>query len=192
VTEPIDAPAHVRIGARVYLRALADADVPQWAAWFNDADVTRSMNKGQFPNTEAQQRERLERLQRSTSDVQFGIATRDDHTLAGIIGIHRIDWTHRHGDISIVIGERGHRGKGLATEAIGLMIAHGFEKLNLHKLTAGMWASNPGSRRSFEKNGFVLEGTLRQSFWCEGRWVDEIRLGLLRDEWTGLLREGTR
>lgn len=176
-------PPAVRRGALVYLRALGSADVPRWAAWFNDSDVTRQMNKGQFPNTEGQQSEVLERLQRSRTDLQFGIATASADELIGIIGIHRIDWTHRHGDVSVVIGEADHRGKGIAVETIGLVVAHGFEKLNLHKLTAGMWATNVGSRRSFEKNGFVLEGTLRESFWCEGRWVDEIRLGLLRSEW---------
>jgi RimJ/RimL family protein N-acetyltransferase len=63
------------------------------------------------------------------------------------------------------------------------MVAHAFEKLNLHKVTAGMWASNVGSRRAFEKNGFRLEGTLRESFWAGDRFVDEWRLGLLRSEW---------
>jgi RimJ/RimL family protein N-acetyltransferase len=173
----------LRRGQQVHLRALDAADAPTCAAWFNDAALTGHMNKGAFPNTLAQQVEHLEKMQRSRSDVQLGIVLAETGQLIGTIGIHKIDATHRHGDISIVIGDTSIQGKGVATEAIGLMAAHAFEKLNLHKVTAGMWASNVGSRRAFEKNGFVHEGTLRESFWQGDRWVDEIRLGLLRADW---------
>jgi ribosomal-protein-alanine N-acetyltransferase len=173
----------LRRGTAVHLRALDGADAPICAAWFNDAALTGHMNKGAFPNTLAQQVEHLEKMQRSRSDVQLGIVLAESGTLVGTVGIHKIDATHRHGDISIVIGDPAAHGKGVATEAIALMTAHAFEKLNLHKVTAGMWATNAGSRKAFEKNGFVLEGTLRESFWQGDRWVDEIRLGLLRADW---------
>jgi RimJ/RimL family protein N-acetyltransferase len=172
----------LKSGKTVHLRALDAADAPVCAVWFNDEALTGHMNKGAFPNTLALQVEHLEKMQRSRNDVQLGIVLADTGRLVGTIGIHKIDWNHRHGDISIVIGDTSLQGKGIATEAIGLMTAHAFEKLNLHKVTAGMWATNAGSRRAFEKNGFVLEGTLRESFWQGDRWVDEIRLGLLRSE----------
>ena len=111
--------------------------------------------------------------------------TRTDEQLIGVVGLHHIDWVHRRGDISIVVGERALQGQGHGTEAIRLLTAHAFEKLNLRKLTAGMWASNVASRRSFERVGFVLEATLRQSYWRRDRYEDELRLGLLRDEWVG-------
>ncbi len=173
----------IRHGTRVHLRALTVDDAPVCARWFNDEALTGHMNKGAFPNTLPQQVEHLEKMQRSRGDVQLGIVLADTGRLVGTIGIHKIDWNHRHGDISIVIGDTSLQGRGVATEAIGLMTGHAFEKLNLHKVTAGMWATNAGSRRAFEKNGFALEGTLRESFWQGDRFVDEIRLGLLRAHW---------
>lgn len=173
----------LREGGRIFLRALSRADVPAWHAWFNSAEVTEHLNKGVFPVTAEAQVAYLESLSNSRSDVQLGIATKDTGELIGIIGIHKIDWLHRRGDISIVIGSKAHWGKGLAAEAVGLMVEHAFEKLNLHKVTAGMWSSNMGSMRSFEKNGFVLEGTLRENFFYKTGYVDELRLGLLRRDW---------
>lgn len=170
-------------GQQIFLRALSPTDIPVWYAWFNSAEVTEHVNQGAFPNTEAAQLEHLESLSKSRTDVQLGIAIKETGELVGIIGIHKIDWIHRHGDISIIIGDSRQWGKGIATEAIALVVEHGFKKLNLHKLTAGMWATNEGSRRSFEKNGFVLEGTLRESFFYKSRYVDEWRFGLLRSEW---------
>lgn len=173
----------LRESGRIFLRALSRADVPAWHAWFNSAEVTEHLNKGVFPVTAEAQVAYLESLSNSRSDVQLGIATKDTGELIGIIGIHKIDWLHRRGDISIVIGSKAHWGKGLAAEAIGLMVEHAFEKLNLHKVTAGMWSSNMGSMRSFEKNGFALEGTLRENFFYKTGYVDELRLGLLRWDW---------
>ncbi|MBI3126017.1 MAG: GNAT family N-acetyltransferase [Candidatus Tectomicrobia bacterium] len=170
-------------GGKVFLRALTRADIPVWHAWFNSAEVTEHLNKGAFPVTEEAQADYLAHLSKSRADVQLGIGAKEGGQLIGVIGIHKIDWVHRHGDISIVIGDSRWWGKGAATEAIGLMVRHGFEKLNLHKLTAGMWATNEGSRRGFERNGFVLEGTLRQSYFHKTGYVDEWRLGLLRAEW---------
>ncbi|MEE8241434.1 MAG: GNAT family protein [Nitrospirales bacterium] len=178
-----------REGKQIFLRALSPADIPVWHAWFNSADVTEHVNQGVFPNTEAAQQEHLHSLSKSRTDVQLGIALKETGELVGIIGIHKIDWIHRHGDISIIIGDTRSWGKGIATEAIALMVEHGFEKLNLHKLTAGMWATNEGSRRSFERNGFVLEATLRESYFYKSRYVDEWRFGLLRSEWE-IRREG--
>jgi RimJ/RimL family protein N-acetyltransferase len=172
-------------GDKIYLRPLRKDDIPRWHAWFNDPEITRHMNKGYFPNTEAAQEAFWEKLAQSTTDVQLAIVFKDSGELIGTTGIHKIDWIHRRGDVSVVIGDQKHHRLGVATEAVRLMVRHAFTKLNLEKLTAGMWASNPGSRRCFEKNGFKLEGTLRESYFCQGGYVDELRLGLLRREWQG-------
>ena len=174
-------------GERIGLRALCAADVPRWTQWFNDPAVTADLNKGLYPNTEASQAEFFERIHASRHDVLLGIAALriPAGELVGVIGLHHIDWVHRRADISIVIGEASAHGQGFGTEAIRLITAHAFDTLNLHKVTAGTWATNLGSRRAFEKAGFVLEATIRQSYWHRDRYVDEWRLGLLAEEWRG-------
>ncbi len=179
-----------RSGQRVFLRALKAEDIPVWHAWFNSSEVTQNINKGTFPVTEEGQREVFDALMKSRTDVQFGVVMKEDESLlVGVVGIHKIDWVHRTGDMSIVIGDRRFWGKGVATEAIALMTAHGFEKLNLRKITAGMWATNEGSRRSFEKNGYLHEATLKESFFCRSGYVDEYRLGIFRVRWEDMREE---
>ena len=195
-----------RSGHQTRLRALKAEDIPVWRDWFNSAEVTRNMNKGMFPVSEERQREIFDSLVRSRSDVQLGVVLKEgkgragsdpyggdgyeEGSLVGIVGIHKIDWIHRTGDMSIVIGEARCRGRGVGTEAIALMTAHGFEKLNLRKITAGMWATNEGSRRSFEKNGYLHEATIKESFFCESGYVDEYRLGIFRADWKSMRKEG--
>ncbi|EJU01270.1 acyl-CoA N-acyltransferase [Dacryopinax primogenitus] len=76
-------------------------------------------------------------------------------------------------------------GNGFATEVTEWIIQHGFEQLGLHRITLGVFSSNPAGQRVYEKCGFVHEGVTRKAFWVDGGWVDEIRMGMLEEEyWT--------
>jgi RimJ/RimL family protein N-acetyltransferase len=170
-------------GKRLYLRPFRKTDIPVWFNWFNSQAITEHMTKGVFPNTELAQEEFFQSISKSKADIQLAIVLKKDDSLIGTIGIHKIDWIHRHGDISVVIGDTNHWGKGFATEAVSLIIKHAFTKLNLHKLNAGMWSSNLSSKKCFENNGFREEGKIRKQFFYKDLYVDEYRLGLLREEW---------
>ena len=178
-------------GKRIVLRAFLSSDVPVWAGWFNDPAVTEHMNKGAFPVTESRQLEFLTRLSNSHSDVQLGIVARKDDQLIGSIGIHHIDWIHQHGSISLLLGNRDYWGKQFGAEAIGLMVSHAFLKMNLHRLNAGMWASNLAARSCFEKNGFRFEGTRLESYYHRTGYVDEWIFGLVRKDWDPDLSRNT-
>ena len=176
-------------GGRVVLRSLMPGDLTAWYAWFNDGEVTGAMNKGIFPNTFEAQSDYLGHLMASNTDLQLAITSKEESRLVGVIGIHKIEWLHKRGDISLVIGDRQAWRKGYGTEAIELMVRHGFERMNLHKITAGMWSSNEGSRRSFEKAGFVLEGTLKENYFRDDGYQDEYRYGIFRRDWESRGRE---
>ena len=90
---------------------------------------------------------------------------------------------HGFADISLLIGEKEYWGKGIATQAIELISNFAFETLNLHKLKAGCYSENIGSKKAFEKVGFNLEGTLKSQWKLNNRYQDELILGLLRNEY---------
>ena len=125
--------SHFIEGDKIYLRQFIKSDIPIWFTWFNDSLVTKHMNKGITPNTEILQEEHLQSLLKSKNDIQLAIVYKEDDALLGLIGIHRIDWVNRVGDISIVIGEQSSAGKGVATEAIGLIIKHAFLTMNIRR-----------------------------------------------------------
>jgi RimJ/RimL family protein N-acetyltransferase len=65
-------------------------------------------------------------------------------------------------------------GNGIATEALGLMVGHAFGELPYLRLQAMVFAENKNSARVLEKNGFVLEGTLRRHITKHGRVYDAL------------------
>ena len=55
-----------------------------------------------------------------------------------------------------VLVDRGVRGQGIATTAIGLACRLAFDELVLHRLQAGIQPANVGSQKAFLRNGFDL------------------------------------
>jgi RimJ/RimL family protein N-acetyltransferase len=74
-------------------------------------------------------------------------------------------------------------GKGLMTDAVRLMTYFSFQHLNAVRVYATVFVGNTPSRRMLERNGFVLDGTLRCQALKRGKWLDEWFFTLLRPEW---------
>jgi len=68
---------------------------------------------------------------------------------------------------------RGIAGK-LLSAAIGEARTRGARRLTLRVL-----ADNEPARRLYEAHGFVVEGTLREEFLIDGRYVDDVRMARL-------------
>ncbi|MFE9423453.1 GNAT family N-acetyltransferase [Kitasatospora sp. NPDC006697] len=75
------------------------------------------------------------------------------------------------------------RDRGLGSEAVRLIVGHGFEQLKLHRISLGVFANNPRARRAYEKAGFVLEGTHREALFIDGAWVDDLSMAMLASDW---------
>ena len=172
---------------KVILRIFEENDIPIWTSWFNDPEVTEFMNKGIFPNSIREQKEHLQKIHLDKSTIQLAVINKENGVLAGIVALHKLNLIHRTGDISILIGDRRELRKSLATNAVALIVRHAFEKLNLNKLTAGMWSNNKGSEKCFIKNGFVSEGRKIQQYYYKMEYIDELNYGLLRSNWRKLI-----
>ncbi len=82
----------------------------------------------------------------------------------------------------ILVGPHG-RNKGLGSEATALFLQYGFEVLNLHKIALQVFSFNPRGEHVYVKNGFVLEGILREDFMYENEYVDTKVYGILASEY---------
>jgi RimJ/RimL family protein N-acetyltransferase len=75
------------------------------------------------------------------------------------------------------------RGRGLGTETTRLVVDHAFGALGLHRVELEVFAFNPRARHVYEKVGFVLEGTRRESLRFDDGWVDCHVMAMLRSDW---------
>lgn len=71
-------------------------------------------------------------------------------------------------------------GQGIMTEAVRQMVEIAFDKLDIVRISAGIFEYNMGSRRALEKNGFVLEGVLKKSIYKNGEIYDSCMYALTK------------
>jgi ribosomal-protein-alanine N-acetyltransferase len=76
-----------------------------------------------------------------------------------------------------------HEGRGYMSEALGLVIAHAFGPMNLHRLMANYHPENVRSARVLERLGFVREGQAREYLFMNGKWHDSVLTSLTNPAW---------
>src|SRR2546428_12116577 len=166
------------VGPKVHPGRVEEDGAAGRPAWLNDPEVWRPLAVRGRPNTEARSREYICALD-PTRDQVFAIVTREDEQYVGNCGLHAIASVDRRATLGIVIGRKECWGRGFGTEAVRLLCGHAFETLNLHKICLASYATNERGLRMYAGVGFRVEGRRREQVFIEGRWVDEVVLGLL-------------
>jgi len=167
----------------VYLRELRKSDLEaNWFQWFNDNNITKYQDKGTFPNSIEKQTDYYEYLLSSKSDIVFAIIDKTSDEHIGNIGVHNIDYIHRRCEIGIIIGENKYRGKGIAKLCIDKVKSYVFDTLNLRRITVFIMHENIASIKAFESCGFLKEGTMKEHFYKNGKYLDSIIYSLIKKE----------
>lgn len=169
------------VGTNVYLRPLEEADAAACWTWLNDPDVRRTIAHRAGPNTEALSRAWIRDLD-FRRDQGFAIVTRADELYVGNCDVREINPVDRNATLGIVVGRKDQWGRGFGTDAVRLLCRHAFDGLNLHRVSLSCYATNERGLRLYARVGFTVEGRRREQVFLDGQWVDEIVLGLLRDE----------
>jgi len=99
--------------------------------------------------------------------------------LAGCIGLTKqVDVYRLTAELGYWIGEP-YWGLGIATKAVELVTAYGFEKLGLVRLYSGVFDFNKASQRVLEKAGYKLECIAEKSIIKNGLICNEYRYAKL-------------
>jgi RimJ/RimL family protein N-acetyltransferase len=162
-------------GEHLQLKTLTPAMVTQkYVDWMNDTDVTRYTESRFQKHTMESVKDYVKNISGSSRDYFYGVYT-NEHI--GNIKLH-VNEHHNLGDIGIIIGNKQQWGKGYATEAIKVLTQHGFDKIGLHKISAGIYANNPGSIKAFQAAGYKEDGRHELTYLSNGEYVDEIIMSM--------------
>jgi len=85
-------------------------------------------------------------------------------------------------ELGIAIGEKTLRGKGIGTEVVGLLTQLAFNQYNLHRVEMFTRRDNQAMIRAAMKNGFMVEGVMRETLYFNGKYHDGVILSLLRSD----------
>ncbi|MBN2752906.1 MAG: GNAT family N-acetyltransferase [Rhodospirillaceae bacterium] len=159
---------------RLTLRNLSEDDAGHvYLGWMQDPNILRHLEiRHSQPQTKASLTSFISTTNKSADTLLLGIFLRETGQHIGNIKLGPIDPYNRRADIGFLIGERSCWGKGYASEAIQATARHGIQSYKLHKVTAGCYASNIGSKGALTKAGFANEATLREH-WFMGDHFDD-------------------
>lgn len=177
-------------GQNIRFRSPERNDLPIFVRWLNDPEVRYGIAMF-LPMSQAREEEWFENmLKRPATEEGMVIEVRgpgpqgqESWTAIGNCGFMDIDWRNRNAEFGIMIGEKSYWNKGYGTEAVKLLVSHGFQTLNLHRIWLRVFATNPRAIKAYQKAGFTHEGTKRQAEYLDGQYVDVLIMSILRPEW---------
>lgn len=165
-------------GNYVGLRAIEKSDLSTLLEWRNNPDFRLFFREYRELNYDNQLLWYEKYVLNDSSTQMFAITTLDTNELIGACGLCYIDWVNRNADFSIYIGKDNlYIDEVFAIDAAKVMEKYGFEELNLHRLWAEIYSIDNKKKAFFKTLGFKLEGTLKETHWTEGRWVDSLYFG---------------
>lgn len=101
--------------------------------------------------------------------------------MIGFIGFPHFDFPNFRAEVGYMLAP-GFWGKGIASEALGLMNKFAFEELGLHSLYAVIDPDNLASAKVLVKQGYVKEAHFKEDFYFEGKFLDSVIYSLLKPE----------
>jgi ribosomal-protein-alanine N-acetyltransferase len=165
-------------GSKIEFKPMRLEEVLLIHAYASDEDVSRYIGWKLMHTLDETTAYVKEMMRREDADTHLyaSIYEKDSGVLIGTGMLFNFDEEARQAEIGYVF-HKGYWGKGYASEAIKAMTTFAGEQLGLHKVHASVVAANTGSARVLEKNGYVLEGRLRDHFFIDGAYDDALLFG---------------
>ncbi|WP_412063532.1 GNAT family N-acetyltransferase [Rubrivirga sp. IMCC45206] len=172
------------VGARVRLRPVREADVPDVLAMLGDGSHLRFWSHGPLADLDAA-RTYVEGMNRGFAErslFQWVAADPETDRLVGTVTFVGWDRQNRRCELGFILHPY-HTGKGLASDAVRTALAFAVDTMGLHRVEADVDPENTASARLLERLGFRLEGRFRERWftWFE-EWKDSAMYGLLADD----------
>lgn len=186
-THPVVVP-----GERIFLSTVQRSDLPLYARWFADLELTAYLGAMGTAFMPEHEEEWYNSVLHASNSRTFAIVIREGRQPIGSISLSHINTRPQTAELGIAIGEKSAWGQGYGTEAVRLMTDYGFTFLNLHTIYLWHASFNERGHRAYLKAGYQEAGRLRGVRVFAGKRYDDILMDVTRDEFgpsrlTGLL-----
>lgn len=168
--------------SRIYLRALEPDDYITTFEWRKDEEIQNMVGGPKYFVSKEKERQWVLNTITDSNRIVLGICLKNNNKLIGTINIQEIDWINRSARVPIIIGDKAEWGKGFAVEARFMALKFAFEERGMHRIWALVLENNIASLKLHGRCGFVQEGILRDSVFKNGKFHNQLYLGLIRED----------
>lgn len=168
----------------IYLREICRQDMPKINQWRHDRNVIDYLaGCFYYANPETDETWFENYCTQRANNIRLAICLEKTNEHIGNVYLLNIDRIVNTGVFHIMLGETQHWRKGIGYAATQAMLAHGFNDQNLNRISLEVLATNLNAIKLYEKCGFQTEGTLKQSAYKNGQYVDTILMALLKKDY---------
>jgi diamine N-acetyltransferase len=171
-------------GERVILRAIEREDLKRIHELQRNVDLVLFGMGSWQPQPLASFEKRFDKQLDDDDPCWFVIEV--DGVVIGDMGLHHRDQRARVSAFGIGIYDPAYIGQGYGREATRLFLDWAFRIQNYQRIWLDTAADNERAIRSYLAVGFVEEGRQRKQFYADGRYVDAVMMGMLREDWEAL------
>lgn len=160
-------------GEQVRLRPFRREDLPRVIAWRRDEELRHGALWGDAPfgTREAQRWLRAVTVAVDPTRATFAIDLKGSGRLVGLTTLTRIDRRNGTAYFGVVIGEKDCWGRGIAREALHLVLRRA-AAMRLRKVLLEVASDNPRAIALYRRAGFETEGVLRRHLPRGSNFVD--------------------
>ena len=170
-------------GKLITLRLVRDTDIDTLYNFHLDID-----NRGDyFPRGVISQPEFRKQFietgfwRKETEEGMLIMVSQSDEILGHIEFFKTVNYLDEY-ELSYQLYATEHRGKGVTTEAVNLMVRYLFETKRVNRIRLVIHPGNLASRRLAEKCGFKHEGTARGAWYNKGKHQDVEIYAILHED----------
>lgn len=169
------------VGKKVILRQGCEKDLFYLHSWYNDKELNKLAGWTEGKLGTAQLRMNL--LKGFGYDpMNLIIETIDEGKPIGTIQLYDFNEVDQSCKLGIRIGDRDYWGKGYGEDAIKTLLRYAFYELDIFRVSLKLYEYNERASRCYLKCGFKYEGRTRKSAFIDGKFYDEIIMGVLKSE----------
>jgi len=175
-------------GKNIVLRSLEPSDLELLYQWENDTENWFASNTITPYSRQAMK----ELIDSSRNDIyqnkqlrlmiDFVPGNDSDEKTVGAIDLFDFDPHHQRAGVGILIAHKDYREKGIASEALSILISYAFKTLGLHQLYCSIAKNNEASISLFKKAGFVMAGEKKDWLKDSNSWTGEYFFQLINPE----------
>lgn len=168
---------------KIMFKPLSIEDVAKIHEYASDVEVSRFIGWRLMESLEETGEfvEAMIKREEAGTHMYASVVLKATQVVIGTVMLFDFDREANQAEVGYVF-HKSYWGKGHGTKSIALLTDFALDTLKLHKLHASVVDLNIGSSRILEKNGYVLEGRLKDHFFIENNYYDSLLYGKINSK----------
>ena len=173
------------IGDKVIIELFRDELITEeYVSWLRDNKINKYLVSGSNTTSLYEIASYVKALQEKEDDFLFAVISKNDNIHIGNARLQITEQELKIGKFGMMIGNPNYHGKGIGTEVVRLVLKIAFEDLKLHKVFLEVVADNIPAIRIYEKNGFIVEGSIKNKYCKNNQFQDFLIMSILLRNYT--------